>query len=169
MAALEQHSVWELSNFLTFWPMPSIPERCPSLNKCSRIYSSTSTLSTLSATGHFFCPKWTLLWKILWHNLHLLPFFNITFPSDLENSKLILYCILLTKTKPTDFSTNDFRKPAFKPIYNAENRNVTVFKKSLDLQRNCTSQFRISMPYCREISQREWQNNVVCDYHTCIT
>lgn len=43
-----------------------------------------------------------------------------------------------------------------------------MFKESLDLQCNCTSQFRISMPYCKEISQSEWQNHVVCDYPASI-
>lgn len=43
-----------------------------------------------------------------------------------------------------------------------------MFKESLDFQWFCATQFKISMPHCTEISLREWQNNLVCDYHTCI-
>lgn len=91
LAASETHH-----NFLTFWPRPLLPERCLLLNKCSQIHSSTSTAvftDFVSYKGYFFCPKWTLLWKILWHNLHLLPFFTITLSFKLRKFEVdtVLY------------------------------------------------------------------------------
>lgn len=43
-----------------------------------------------------------------------------------------------------------------------------MVKESLVFQWFCATEFKISMPHCRETRIREWKNNMVHDYHTFI-